>query len=80
VSNDFVSGLIGLSNFDVRMLQVAQRVFLSPEIKIDDVLRGSFGAAPGRGELLRIHRAIIKGEYGQVSDREEPIRLRSVLV
>lgn len=70
VDNDFVSGLIGrLSNFDIRrMLQLAERIFLSPEIKVDDVLKSSFGFAPGRSELLRIHRAIIKGEYDRYSD------------
>ncbi|WP_269515056.1 hypothetical protein [Brevundimonas subvibrioides] len=72
VSNDFVSGLIGrLANFDIRrMLKIAERIFLSPEIKIDDVLRGSFGISPGRGEILRIHRAIIKGENDRYSPRE----------
>lgn len=72
VTNDFVSGLIGrLANFDIRrMLLIAERIFLSPEIRIDEVLKGSFGFNPGKGEQLRIHRAIIKGEYDRYSDRE----------
>lgn len=72
VSNDFVSGLIGrLANFDIRrMLQVAERIFLSPETRIDEVLKGSFGFQPGRSEILRIHRALIKGEYDRYSYRE----------
>lgn len=72
VDNDFVSGLIGrLANFDIRrMLVVAERIFMSPEIRIDEVLRGSFGVAPGRSEMLRIHRALIKGEYDRYSYKE----------
>jgi hypothetical protein len=43
VQNDYVSGLIGrLGNFDIRrMLKLAERVFLSPEIGIDDIIRSS---------------------------------------
>lgn len=72
VDNDFVSGLIGrLANFDIRrMLLVAGRVFLSPEIRIDDVLKGSFGFRPGPSEIMRIHRAIIKGCYDRYADGE----------
>lgn len=72
VQNDFVSGLIGrLANFDIRrMLLVAERIFLSPETRIDEVLKGAFGFNPGKPELLRIHRALIKGEYDRYSYRE----------
>ncbi len=72
VENDFVSGLIGrLANFDIRrMLLIAQRIFLSPEIRIDEVLKGAFGFRSGPSELLRIHRAIIKGEYDRYSSAE----------
>lgn len=72
VQNDFVSGLIGrLANFDIRrMLLVAERIFLSPEIRIDEVLKGSFGFNPGKSEILRIHRALIKGEYDRYSYKE----------
>ncbi|MCW0047674.1 hypothetical protein OIU13_14170 [Brevundimonas sp. BT-123] len=72
VKNDFVSGLIGqLANFDIRrMLKIAERVFLSPEIQIDEVLKTSFGFAPGRAELHRIHRGLVKGEYDRYDERE----------
>ncbi|MBX9802132.1 MAG: hypothetical protein K2Y04_05120, partial [Caulobacteraceae bacterium] len=72
VQNDFVSGMIGqLANFDIRrMLKIAERVFLSPEIQIDEVLRSSFGVAPGRAEFHRIHRGILKGEYDRYVERE----------
>ena len=77
VQNDFVSGLIGrLANFDIRrMLEIAERIFLSPEIKIDDVLRGSFGLSPGPAEVLRIHRALVKGEYDRYSEKDNPFVL-----
>lgn len=69
VQNDFVSGMIGrLANFDIRRMLL--RIFLSPEIRIDEVVRGSFGVNPGRAETLRIHRALIKGEYDRYSEEE----------
>jgi len=72
VDNDFVSGQIGrLTNFDIRrMLKLAERIFLSPEIRIDDVLRGSFGVQSGKADILRIHRAMIKGQYDRYNDTE----------
>ncbi|MDO8902275.1 MAG: hypothetical protein Q7V15_13090 [Phenylobacterium sp.] len=72
VSNEFVSGTIGrLANFNIRrMLDIARRVFMSPEISIDDVLTGSFGLNPGSSEINRIHRALVKGEYDRYSERE----------
>lgn len=74
IDNDFVSGLIGkLANFDIRrMLMIAERIFLSPEIRIDEVIKGSFGYRPGVSETLRIHRAIVKGEYDRYSPNENP--------
>lgn len=52
------------------MLKLAERIFLSPEIRIDDVLRGSFGVQAGRADILRIHRAMIKGQYDRYNDAE----------
>jgi hypothetical protein len=72
VDNDFVSGMIGrLANFDIRrMLRIAERIFMSPETRIDEVLKGSFGLQPGQSEILRIHRALIKGEYDRYVENE----------
>lgn len=72
IQNDFVSGLIGrLANFDIRrMLQIAERIFMSPEVRIDEVVKGSFGYQPGQAETLRIHRALIKGEYDRFVESE----------
>jgi energy-coupling factor transporter ATP-binding protein EcfA2 len=72
VDNDFVSGLIGrLANFDIRrMLRIAERIFMSPETRIDEVVKGSFGFQPGQAETLRIHRALIKGEYDRYVESE----------
>lgn len=74
VDNDFVSGLIGrLANFDIRrMLRIAERIFMSPETRIDEVVKGSFGFQPGQAETLRIHRALIKGEYDRYAETENP--------
>jgi energy-coupling factor transporter ATP-binding protein EcfA2 len=72
IDNDFVSGLVGrLANYDIRrMLELSERVFLSPEIRIDEILKSAFGG--GRGDVLRIHRAIVKGEYDRFSELENP--------
>ena len=69
VENDYVSGLIGrLGNFDIRrMLKLAERVFLSPEIKIDDIIRSKFGGPSVTTDKFRTHRALIKGEYDRFS-------------
>ncbi|NNM72433.1 ATP-binding protein [Enterovirga aerilata] len=72
VENDFVSGLIGrLGNFDIRrMLKLAERIFLSPEIKIDDIIRSKFGGPTVTTDKFRTHRALIKGEYDRFSETE----------
>lgn len=72
VENDYVSGLIGrLGNFDIRrMLKLAERVFLSPDIKIDDIIRSKFGGPPVGADKHRTHRALIKGEYDRFSEVE----------
>lgn len=72
VENDFVSGLIGrLGNFDIRrMLKLAERIFLSPEIKIDDIIRSKFGGPSVATDKFRTHRALIKGEYDRFSEVE----------
>lgn len=72
VENDFVSGLIGrLGNFDIRrMLKLAERIFLSPEIKIDDIIRSKFGGPSVTTDKFRTHRALIKGEYDRFSETE----------
>ncbi|WP_081991290.1 ATP-binding protein [Inquilinus limosus] len=72
VENDYVSGLIGrLGNFDIRrMLKLAERIFLSPEIKIDDIIRSKFGGKGVTTDQYRTHRALIKGEYDRFSESE----------
>lgn len=72
VKIDFVSGLIGrLANFDIRrMLELAERVFLSPEIRIDEVLRQAYHVQSAYSDILRIHRAILKGEYDRYNENE----------
>lgn len=72
INNDFVSDLIGrLSNYDIRrMLELAERVFLSPEIKIDDILKSAFGGAAITSDTYRAHRAILKGENDRYSESE----------
>lgn len=72
VENDYVSGVIGrLGNFDIRrMLKLAERIFLSPEIRIDDIIRSKFGGPPVTSDKFRTHRALIKGEYDRFSEVE----------
>ncbi len=72
VDNDYVTGLIGrLGNFDIRrMLKLAERIFVSPELKVDDIIRSSFGGPGVTADRLRTHRALIKGEYDRLSEIE----------
>ena len=72
VDNDYVSGLIGrLGNFDIRrMLRLAERIFLSPELKIDDIIKSKFGGESVTTDRFRTHRALIKGEYDRFSEGE----------
>lgn len=72
VDNDYVTGLIGrLGNFDIRrMLKLAERIFVSPELKVDDIIRSSFGGPSVTADRLRTHRALIKGEYDRLSENE----------
>ncbi|MEQ1671179.1 MAG: ATP-binding protein, partial [Hyphomicrobium sp.] len=72
VDNDYVSGLIGrLGNFDIRrMLKLAERIFLSPELKIDDIVRSKFGGRSVTADKYRTHRALVKGEYDRFSETE----------
>lgn len=72
VETDFVSGLIGrLGNYDIRrMLELAERIFMSPEIKIDDVLKSAFGGQRLTDNTERTHRALIRGEYDRFSENE----------
>jgi GTPase SAR1 family protein len=72
VDNDYVTGLIGrLGNFDIRrMLKLAERIFVSPELKVDDIIRSSFGGPSVTADKLRTHRALIKGEYDRLSEAE----------
>ncbi|RKE86259.1 ATP-binding protein [Rhizobium sp. AG855] len=72
VENDYVSGLIGrLGNFDIRrMLKIAERIFLSPEIKIDEIIKSKFGGPSVTTDKFRTHRALIKGEYDRFTEVE----------
>jgi len=72
VENDYVTGLIGrLGNFDIRrMLKIAERVFLSPELKVDDIIKSKFGGDNVMADQLRTHRALIRGEYDRFSEVE----------
>lgn len=72
VQQDYVSGLIGrLGNFDIRrMLKIAERIFLSPEIHIDQVVKAHFSGRPLTSDSYRTYRALIKGEYDRFSDDE----------
>ena len=72
VDNDYVSGLIGrLGNFDIRrMLKLAERIFLSPELRIDDIIKSKFGGPSVTTDRFRTHRALIKGEYDRFSETE----------
>jgi len=72
VENDYVSGFIGrLGNFDIRrMLKIAERIFLSPELKIDDIIKSKFGGEDVTADRFRTHRALVKGEYDRFSESE----------
>jgi hypothetical protein len=72
VENDYVSRLIGrLGNFDIRrMLRIAERVFLSPDLRIDDIIKSRFGGEAVTANQYRTHRALIKGEYDRFSESE----------
>ncbi len=72
IKSDYVTGLIGkLGNFDIRrMLKLAERIFLSPELKVDDIIKSRFGGPNVTADQLRTHRALIKGEYDRLSETE----------
>lgn len=74
IETDYVSGLIGrLGNFDIRrMLEIAKRIFMSPEIKIDEIMKSKFGGESITADSRRTHRALIKGEYDRFSELENP--------
>jgi hypothetical protein len=75
IENDYVSGLIGrLGNFDIRrMLKLAERIFLSPEMRIDDIIRSKFGGPSVTTDKFRTHRALVKGEYDRFSESENEL-------
>jgi hypothetical protein len=52
------------------MLKIAERIFLSPELKIDDIIKSKFGGEDITADRFRTHRALIKGEYDRFSERE----------
>ncbi|MBR1033858.1 MULTISPECIES: AAA family ATPase [Bradyrhizobium] len=72
VENDYVSGFIGrLGNFDIRrMLKIAERIFLSPELAIDDIIKSKFSGEDVTTDRVRTHRALVRGEYDRFSERE----------
>lgn len=72
VENDYVSGLIGrLGNFDIRrMLKIAERIFLSPDLKIDEIIKSKFGGKSITADRHRTHRALINGEYDRFREGE----------
>jgi hypothetical protein len=72
VESDYVSNLIGrLGNFDIRrMLRIAERIFLSPELKIDDIIKSRFGGEAVTSNQYRTHRALIRGEYDRFTESE----------
>ena len=72
VESDYVSGFIGrLGNFDIRrMLKIAERIFLSPDLKIDDIVRSKFGGESVTADRYRTERALIKGEYDRFSEND----------
>jgi hypothetical protein len=72
LENDYVSGLLGrLGNFNIRvMLRLAERIFLSPEIKIDEIIKSKFGGPSVTADRHRTHRALLKGEYDRFSEAE----------
>jgi len=72
IENDYISGFIGrLGNFNIRrMLKIAERVFLSPELKIDDIMMSKFGGEQVTANRWRAERALIKGEYDRYNEDE----------
>ena len=72
VDNDYVSGFIGrLGNFDIRrMLKIAERIFLSPELAIDDIIKSRFSGQDVTTDRVRTHRALLRGEYDRFNERE----------
>jgi energy-coupling factor transporter ATP-binding protein EcfA2 len=72
IDNDYVSGLLGrLGNFNIRvMLRLAERIFLSPEIKIDEIIKAKFGGESITSDKNRTHRALLRGEYDRFSETE----------
>jgi hypothetical protein len=72
LENDYVSGLLGrLGNFNIRvMLRLAERIFLSPEIKIDEIIKSKFGGPSITADRNRTHRALLRGEYDRFSETE----------
>jgi hypothetical protein len=72
LESDYVSGLLGrLGNFNIRvMLRLAERIFLSPEIKIDEIIKSKFGGPSITADRHRTHRALLKGEYDRFSETE----------
>ena len=72
VENDYVSGFIGrLGNFDIRrMLKLAERIFLSPELKIDEIIKSKFGGEDVTADPYRTQRALIRGEYDRFSESD----------
>ena len=60
-----------LGNFDIRrMLRIAERIFLSPELKIDDIIKSKFGGEDITADRFRTHRALVKGEYDRFNEGE----------
>ena len=72
LESDYVSGLLGrLGNFNIRvMLRLAERIFLSPEIKIDEIIKSKFGGPSVTADQDRTHRALLKGEYDRFNEQE----------
>jgi hypothetical protein len=72
INHDYATRLIGqLGNFDIRrMLKIAERIFLSPEIKIDDIIKSRFGGDAVVGNWNRTYRALIQGEYDRHVEAE----------
>jgi hypothetical protein len=52
------------------MLRIAERIFLSPELRIDDIIKSRFGGAAVTANQYRTHRALIRGEYDRFSEGE----------
>jgi hypothetical protein len=72
VDNDYVSGFIGrLGNFDIRrMLKIAERIFLSPELAIDEIIKSRFGGEDVTADKNKMHRALIRGEYDRFNEQD----------